>query len=345
MTDSWRFPGPMADAPEWVQPFLALDAEWTEGRARGYTSGSTGEPKAIDFDPEAVIASARATAAHFGLEGSDRTLQAWSALPAAGIGGRMMWWRARILGWQLTQRRPIACPVVPERLDGDRFDFAVATPQQAEALARNRGLGAFRILLLGGGPVPPSLEDRLMDAGDAVGCELHHGFGMTETLTHVATRRLGTALYRALPGVEWTVGPDGGLVVEAPERGVHALHTRDAVEPGMEAASGLPGFRWLGRLDDVINTGGLKVHPADLERRIAPLVLPLMGKRRWYLAGRPHAITGQQVTLILEGEEDPTLGLSLLEQLAEGHPQPDRPRAVEWRERFEETATGKVRRR
>ena len=113
----------------------------------------------------------------------------------------------------------------------------------------------------------------------------------------------------------------------------------------MEAASGLPGFRWLGRLDDVINTGGLKVHPADLERRIAPLVLPLMGKRRWYLAGRPHAITGQQVTLILEGEEDPTLGLSLLEQLAEGHPQPDRPRAVEWRERFEETATGKVLRR
>ena len=53
----------------------------------------------------------------------------------------------------------------------------------------------------------------------------------------------------------------------------------------------------------------------------------------------------QQVTLVVEGEEDSALGLTLLEQLAEGHPYPDRPRAVEWRERFEETATGKVRRR
>ncbi len=345
MTDSWRFPGPTADAPEWVQPFLELDAEWTEGRARGHTSGSTGEPKAIAFDPEAVIASARATAVHFGLEGVDRPLRVWSALPATGIGGRMMWWRARILGWQLTQGRPTALPVAPERPDEDRFDFAVATPQQAAALARNGGLGVFRILLLGGGPVPPDLEDRLQELGNAVGCELHHGFGMTETLTHVATRRLGTTLYHALPGVDWTVGPDGGLVVEAPERGVHALHTRDAVQPGTEAGSSLSGFRWLGRLDDVINTGGLKVHPADLERRLTPLALPLMGARRWYLAGRPHAVTGQQVTLIIEGEEDPELGLTLLERLAEGHPHPDRPRAVEWRERFEETATGKVRRR
>jgi len=345
MTDFWRFPGPTDNAPEWVQPFLDADADWTQGRARAHTSGSTGEPKAIDFDLEAVIASAQATAAHFGLDGSDRPIRAWSALPAAGIGGRMMWWRARILGWQLTQGRPTARPVIPERHDGDRFDFAVATPQQAEALAQNGGLGAFHILLLGGGPVSPGLEDRLMEAGEAVGCELHHGFGMTETLTHVATRRLGSVLYHALPGIKWTVGPDGGLVLEAPERGVHALHTRDAVEPGTEATSGLTGFRWLGRLDDVINTGGLKVHPADLERRLAPLVLSLVGARRWHLAGRPHAVTGQQVTLVVEGEEDSALGLALLERLAEGHPYPDRPRAVEWRERFEETATGKVRRR
>ena len=117
-----------------------------------------------------------------------------------------------------------------------------------------------------------------------------------------------------------------------------------AQRPPTDPETGQPGFRWLGRLDDVINTGGLKVHPAALERDLDPIIRHHVGPRRWYLAGRPHDITGSEVTLILEGPQDPQLGPALLSVLANAHPHPDRPRNVVWMDRFEETATGKVRR-
>ncbi len=347
MTAFWRIPNtdPGFPPPDWVQPFLELDAEWNAGRAVGRTSGSTGTPKSVAFDPAAVRASAHATAIHFGLNtNSDTPIQAWSALPALGVGGRMMWWRTRILGWTLTQSRPSTSPMVPEPAAGERHDFAVATPQQAAAMAQTGQLRKIRILLLGGGAVSPSLETALQSAGLQAQCQVHLGFGMTETLTHVATRPLGEPVYTLLPGVTWSADADGGLLLDAPERGVHALHTRDAAEAAT-TASGSPGFRWLGRLDDVINTGGLKVHPTELEGALDPLVEPHLDGRRWYVAGRPHPTTGEQVTLVVEGEADAQQADRLLAAVAQGHPHSDRPRAVVWMARFEETGTGKVVRR
>jgi len=346
MNAFWRFSDDdeVTDAPDWGQPFLDVDAEWRAGRATGRTSGSTGAPKSVAFDPAAVAASARATAAHFGLAPTDGGIEAWSALPAAGVGGRMMWWRSRILNWTLTQSRPSTTPVAPQPVNGVRYDFAVATPQQAASLAETGQLRTFRTLLLGGGAVSPALEVALKQAAEAAQCHIHLGFGMTETLTHVATRPLGEPVYLPLPGVDWRIGADGSLILDAPDRGVHAVQTRDAAVAD-NTENGGAGFRWVGRLDDVVNTGGLKVHPAELERRLEAALTPVLGSRRWYVAGRPHPVHGQQVTLVVEGPSDTALGTRLMATLVERHPHPDRPRAVEWMDRFEETATGKVVRR
>ena len=347
MIEHWRIPAekPEVAPPDWVIPFLELDREWQAGKAQGQTSGSTGTPQQLDFTPSAVRSSARATAQHFGLaSAAGAGVATWSALPAAGIGGRMMWWRARILNWQLTQSRPAAAPVVPPLPASDRYDFAVATPQQAAHLFGTDALRHFRILLLGGGPIPRGLETELVEAGKAANCAIHVGFGMTETLTHIATRRLGQDAYRPLPGVEWKQGESGAMILDIPSRGIIGLQTKDIAEPAKDGAKGPLGFRWLGRLDDVINTGGLKVHPAPLEEQLASLIVPRVDGRRWYLAGRPHPQTGQQVTLVIEGAADAALGSALLNQLAVAHPQPDRPRAIEWMSTFEETATGKIRR-
>ena len=348
MSHAWRLSN-AADAvapPDWALPFMEVDAAWQEGRAEGLSSGSTGSPKRFSFDPQAVVASARATAQHFELPlPAQQPVHAWSALPATGIGGRMMVWRTRILGWTLTQDRPSSAPAVTPAPGGNRYDFAVATPQQAAHLARSGQLVAFQLLLLGGGPVSPTLEAELLESGREQKCALHLGFGMTETLTHIATRSLGRDVFLPLPGVDWSCGPDGALRLSDASRGVDNLLTRDAVEPRKDAESGQDGFVWLGRLDDVINTGGLKVHPDRLERILEPIVAPLMGARRWYLTGRPDPLTGMQVTLVLEGEVESGLDVRLLDALATGHPHADRPRAVEWQLRFEETATGKVRRR
>ena len=73
MTDFWRIPDgdEPAEAPDWVLPFLSLDDEWANGRAEGQSSGSTGTPKTFEFTPGSIVASAKATAAHFGLNASD----------------------------------------------------------------------------------------------------------------------------------------------------------------------------------------------------------------------------------------------------------------------------------
>lgn len=348
MRDFWRTSDSpeRGNTPDWVLPFLAVDTEWFNGRAESQSSGSTGTPKTFAFAPESVVAAANATALHFGLTVSDdgQPIAAWSALPSTGIGGRMMWWRTRILNWSLTQSRPAVAPRVPPAPGGKPYDFAVATPQQASALAESNQLSAFRTLLLGGAAVSSTQESEILKAAKRAGCSIRLGFGMTETLTHIATRELGQATFLPLSGVTWDIAEDGGLILNAPDRGVRKLRTRDAVRPSVDAKTGRNGFCWLGRLDDVINTGGLKVHPADLERRIAASVSPLIGLRRWYIAGRPHPTLGMQVTMVVEGDADKNLELALMDRLSQVHPHPDRPRAVLWMAAFEETETGKIRR-
>ena len=163
---------------------------------------------------------------------------------------------------------------------------------------------------------------------------------MTETLTHIATRALGSDLYRTLPGIAISVDRFGALMVDAPGRGISRLRTRDAVEL-VETDAG-PNFRWLGRLDDIINTGGLKVHPAALERAWSDQLAKLMGPRRWYISGREDDTLGQRITVVVEGTRDDALADRVLEVLSgEGN---TRPRSVEFRTDFAMTDTGKVRR-
>ena len=357
MTTSWRLlPGQSGDdavrsngAPDWMAPFLELDQHWEQGQACARSSGSTGPSKTQPFESDWVRASAKATASHFQLAQSTQDgspLSAWSPLPCTGVGGRMMWWRARILGWHLTQTKPSASPEVPALENGKaRYDFAVATPQQAHALLRNGGLSRLALLLLGGAPVSPSLEADLIRGAQDSGCDIHHGFGMTETLTHVATRPLGDVTYRPLRGVTLDITPDGALQIDAPDRGVHKLVTRDAVAPHPHGLT--TGFEWRGRLDDVINTGGVKVHPAELERTLSNALTPLLPNQRWHLIGRSHPQTGQEVCLVIEGDpkKDPTLEQNILDQLRTTCSGPERPRRIEWVSQMEETATGKVVRR
>lgn len=250
-------------------------------------------------------------------------------------------WRALALEWDLTVSAPSATPAVPALRGGERFDFAVATPMQARHLAASDQLQRFHQLLLGGAPVDPGLEDMLVEAGGRAACRIHHGFGMTETLTHIAVRPLGSDCFRPLTGVDLAIGPQGALMVHAPDRGVFQLMTRDAA--AWADASGSREFRWLGRLDDVLNSGGLKVHPHRIEQDIRAGIEPALGGRRWYVAGRPDAALGQCITLVIEGQRD-----ALIEEEALAFCRglgTIRPRAIEFMTTFEETETGKVRRK
>lgn len=352
MSASWRISAegrvhaPSGDAA-WTAGFLDAKDQWTKACPTSSTSGSTGHPVEHRFAAEAVLASAKATAQHFELDNpAVSTVTAWSALPAEGTGGRMMVWRALALGWDLTVSRPAAAPAVPPApAPHGRYHFAVATPMQARHLVDSGQLNRFSTLLLGGAPLSPDLEATLAQAALRAGCRIYHGFGMTETLTHVATRTLGTEAYTTLPGVEIGTSASGALILDIPRRGVQRLVTKDAIEilpvSASEATDGRQ-FRWLGRLDDVINSGGLKLHPAALERRWSAQLKGALGNRRWFVTGRPDHRLGACVTLVVEGPNDSNLAAAVLDALSDAGNA--RPRAVEFQQHFKETDSGKVRR-
>ena len=82
---------------------------------------------------------------------------------------------------------------------------------------------------------------------------------MTETASHVALRSLSEKVYSAVDGVQFTTR-EGALVIDAPHLGIKELQTNDLVR-----LIDVHSFEFIGRRDDVINSGGLKIHPAVLE--------------------------------------------------------------------------------
>lgn len=319
--------------------------QWERGAdLTARSSGSTGEPKTMAFERSHVIHAIEASAAHFGWPKGPQ-FTAWCPLSMEGIGGRMFVWRALHLGWSLRLEDPSMHPSLPASAGANGqpnalIDLAACTPHQAHHLYATRQLKQISQLLIGGGAFPAELEQLMADGHgtNAFQTRIHHTFGMTETLTHIAERSPGDPVYHVLPGITIS-SRQGRLVVDAPGRGVHGLLTHDEVSIDPER----PGcFQWNGRSDNVINSDGLKVHPELLEcQLIASKAHGHFFSGDFYLIGRPHSTTSEQITLVMPGVENLTLAEDLLSACGDVLPGPCRPRKVEWRS-FTFTRTGKL---
>jgi o-succinylbenzoate---CoA ligase len=311
------------------------------------TSGSTGAPKRIEYERRHVEHAIEASAAHFGWPRGPK-FSAWTPLAPHGVGARMMAWRALHLGWTLHPAQPSSQPTVPT----GGVHLAALTPHQSRHVLDSDGLPQIQHLLLGGSPLQPALEADLLTAsarrssGQRPRIDLT--FGMAETLSHFASRPLGEDVFHCLPSVRIGLSdPDaaqpqqGRLTVHAPDRGLLNLSTNDRIER-LDAQH----FRWLGRTDHVINSGGVKVHPEQVERWLQP-TLSALGIDRFYITGRPDSATGQQVVLVIDGctsWTDATNAYALLERCAQALPnsaQTHRPRSVE-QGRFMLSKAGKL---
>jgi O-succinylbenzoic acid--CoA ligase len=232
---------------------LAAAQDWLSGadKLTLFTSGSTGSPKTWTVQRSHVLESIRATARAFALGPETRSAL---AMDVAGTGGRLMLWRALELGMTLQ-----VLPVGRHLTWVGPLDFLALVPQQALSLTPEQA-AQVGTLLLGGAPVSPHEEGQLLKLFSSV----YHGFGMTETLSHIALRLLGTAPhYTCLPGVSVTLD-QGALVIDAPHRGVHLLRTTDAADVHNPSS-----FTWLGRLDGAILSGGKKIFPESIDQAIA----------------------------------------------------------------------------
>jgi non-canonical purine NTP pyrophosphatase (RdgB/HAM1 family)/o-succinylbenzoate synthase len=247
-------------------------ASWTDGIAEfleywfledgpmlSNTSGSTGEPQSIEHSRTAVINSATETLEYFDLKTQDRVIL---ALPINFVAGKMMLVRAIVGRLRIEAVEPGLNEVWVKYAK-----FAALTPHQCSIiLSKHSTFPPTSKLLLGGSPVGIYLLDKLPEDID-----VFEGYGMTETLTHVALRKIsGSNLelpFEALEGITFESTPEGTLIINAPSRSVHSLVSDDQVE-----LHSTTSFTWLGRHSDIINSGGIKFNPAHLEERLHTVI-------------------------------------------------------------------------
>ena len=265
------------------------------------TSGSTGDPKVMRVEKSRMLASARMTCDFLGLKSGDTALLCMSV---DYIAGKMMVVRSIERGLQLMTVEPSSHPLaLPDFSDemGKNLDFAAMVPLQVYnslQVPRERELlGRIRHLIIGGGPLDPSLENELHGFDNAI----WHSYGMTETLSHIALRRVSgntaSSWFTPLPGIEVATNDDGCLVIDAPHLCSERLVTRDVVE--MEEERGLPRFMVLGRIDNVINSGGVKIHIEQVEKTLAPhITCPFL------ITKCPDPKFGEVVVMLLQGNQE-----------------------------------------
>lgn len=306
-------------------------AEWTDsGRdyITAHTSGSTGAPKPIHLNKEDMRLSARATIDFFGIRPYDLL-----AIPLAidYIAGKMMAVRAWESGAKLHDEAPSRTPLLT--LDASAsVRVAAIVPQQIAGIID--APCHIDHIIVGGAPTTAEAEmEALAGRPESAWWAT---YGMTETCSHVALRRFGTKEYRALPGVSFSTDDDGRLTIIRDGASWSPLATNDVVEL-IDSTT----FLFRGRADNAIISGGLKIHPEEVEALIAPL----MSGRQYYVAAKQSAEWGMEPALVIEGEADPESGTALLEEAARLTGRIKRPRSVIWMKSLPRTQSGKIIRR
>ena len=271
---------------------------------RGQTSGSTGKPKPILFERVHMQASAQATIQTLGLSTTDVALV---CIPTKYIGGQMMLVRGLELGMQLYVIKPASNPyeiLKPYLSDMPLFDFTALVPLQLQTIldespeAIQSFFDPMKAIIVGGGAV----SDALREQAQLIQAPVYNTYGMTETVSHIALKKLNGAdssdYFFTLDGVEIAQNEQECLKIKAPQTGEQWIQTNDRVK-----IIDHKRFEWLGRLDFVINTGGVKVQGELVEKVVGKILQQMEISRNFFIGGIPHPKLGQELCLIVEGND------------------------------------------
>ena len=290
------------------------------------TSGSTGNPKIINVQKEHMINSALATGTFFKMGPGSRALH---CLPANFIAGKMMLVRAIFLGWDLHCIQPVSLPMIPI---GSYYDFCAMVPLQVQnSLPILNRIGT---LIVGGAPLTPELRRKV----GRLETKAYETYGMTETVSHIAVKKIADKVavkphFNALPGVVLSVDDRDCLVIKAPKILKGALVTNDVVQLISPTE-----FLWLGRYDTIINSGGIKLIPEQIEQKLSPIMTS-----RFFVAGISDAVLGQKLVMVVEGEIDSEQIYQEIRNL-KSLSKYEIPKEIHSLPNFLETGSGKVKR-
>lgn len=286
-----------------------------------HTSGSTGKPKEIRLLKSDMRASARGTNRFFNI-----TAESLLLLPLSPeyIAGKMQIVRALEAGCRLIGELPSNRPFTGFE---SHATMVPIVPSQVESLLESGLYGRVDNMIIGGAPIPQSLENKIV----AVGATAYATYGMTETCSHVALRRLGETLYRGLPGFRFCADDRGCLVIESDVMSFGRLVTNDVVE-----IADSQSFRWLGRFDNIINSGGVKINPEEIEKLLMPLI---PNCSNLYVTSRQSQKWGQEAVIVTDF---PRLDMETVHPVLQNIPKIKWPKAIVYQERLKFTPTGKI---
>ena len=245
------------------------------------TSGTTGLPKLVRLKKQAMIQSALATGDFFGLEPGNKALL---CLPTQFIAGKMMLVRSLILGLELDVVSPSLHPL---QFNTTTYDFVAMVPLQVQNSID--GLSKVRKLIIGGAKLDSALEEKLLP----LKTEIYETYGMTETITHIAAKRLEDSVFSILPNVKISQDDRQCLVIHVATISDEPIVTNDLVELVNEQQ-----FKFLGRIDNVINSGGVKLIPEQIEAKLTGKIA-----NRFFVTGLPDTTLGEKLVLVIEGEK------------------------------------------
>ncbi|MBN1413627.1 MAG: AMP-binding protein [Bacteroidales bacterium] len=263
------------------------------------SSGTTGLPKTILISKKAMIHSALRTIRKFKIR---QGMTALLCLPVDYIAGKMMIVRALTAGMHLSWIEPTAKPDI--RTD-KTIDFCAMVPLQVFNLLEEHSLfSAIKTLITGGSELSPELEYRLQQVPSRV----FETFGMAETCSHIALRRINGPLakswFNVLPGIKISTDNRGCLVINASYLS-NPVITNDSVD-----IIGRNRFYWKGRIDNIINSGGIKINPESVEK----IIYEITGDES-YLVGIPDHKLGQKPVLVTQRLYSPDEKERLLKQM------------------------------
>lgn len=287
-------------------------SEWRDNRAyvECITSGSTGAPKQIRLPKREMSKSARRTIRHFCL-GAGTHLH--SCISPDYIGGKMMAVRSEEIGARLTWETPSNRPLTD--VGEEPIDLLSVVPSQMEYILNNLDkMPEIRATIIGGSPIPPKLRKMIADSG----INAWETYGMTETASHIALRRVcdPPMPFEVLDGIHINVNADSKLIIELDDW--KTIETNDIVTIVEKRR-----FIVNGRSDNVIISGGVKIHPEQaeeiLENRLGfPILITSCPDNKW----------GERVIMIIDDNKDSTSDIRILSECKKHLPQAWIPKEI-----------------
>ncbi|MEM6360213.1 MAG: AMP-binding protein [Bacteroidota bacterium] len=309
---------------------------WLSGQIqfRINTSGSTGKPKTITITRQQMEASARATNTYFGLDENDTI---YLCLNSAFIAGQMMIVRAMLGKFHLIADEPSATPKLTN--NETPIHFAALIPMQANNLIDNgilKNINGLKAIIIGGAAIDSGLELKLQ----SINTPAYATFGMTETVSHIALRRINGAanseVYETLPGVKIGAKNECLTIKGAITSNIQIL-TTDRVKLVSPTS-----FKWLGRIDNVVNSGGIKIQIEEVEHLIEPTIKDLLPNTRFVCSKRRDDKLGEKLVLVVEGAIKPLQSEQLLQRTKDLLPRYWAPKEILSISQFPETVTSKI---